>query len=165
MKFKDKYDLPFTLLADPDHSVAEHYGVWGEKKYMGKTYMGVSRRRPHRAGRDDREGHARFQARNARRRRARGAGDGLVDRAAFCDASRVLTWFRSLFRRREPREASPIREEDAYARSYGERSGEIVSVVRMEPQRIPRWTGTLTGELVRPAFEARLDSRGKAAGT
>ena len=77
----------------------------------------------------------------------------------------MLTWFRSLFRRREPREASPIREEDAYARSYGERSGEIVSVVRMEPQRIPRRTGDLTGELVRRAFEARLDSRGKAAGT
>ena len=77
----------------------------------------------------------------------------------------MLTWFRSLFRRREPREASPIREEDAYARSYGERSGEIVSVVRMEPKRIPRRTGDMTGELLRRAFEARLDSRGKAAGT
>ena len=41
--FKDKYELPFTLLADPEHEVAETYGVWGEKSYMGRTYMGVSR--------------------------------------------------------------------------------------------------------------------------
>ena len=43
VKFKQKYGLPFTLLADPEHEVAEQYGVWGEKKYMGKTYMGVER--------------------------------------------------------------------------------------------------------------------------
>jgi peroxiredoxin Q/BCP len=43
VKFRAKYDLPFTLLADPDHEVAELYGVWGEKTYMGRTYMGVSR--------------------------------------------------------------------------------------------------------------------------
>jgi peroxiredoxin Q/BCP len=43
VKFREKYDLPFTLLADTDHQVAEQYGVWGEKKYMGRTYMGVSR--------------------------------------------------------------------------------------------------------------------------
>jgi peroxiredoxin Q/BCP len=43
VKFKDKYDLPFTLLADPEHALAESYGVWGEKKYMGKSYMGVNR--------------------------------------------------------------------------------------------------------------------------
>jgi peroxiredoxin Q/BCP len=43
VKFKQKYALPFTLLADPDHEVAEQYGVWGERKYMGKTYMGVER--------------------------------------------------------------------------------------------------------------------------
>ena len=42
-KFRKKYDLPFTLLADTDHEVAERYGVWGEKKYMGRAYMGVSR--------------------------------------------------------------------------------------------------------------------------
>ena len=42
-KFKQKYDLPFTLLADPEHEVAERYGVWGEKRYMGRTYMGISR--------------------------------------------------------------------------------------------------------------------------
>jgi peroxiredoxin Q/BCP len=43
VKFKQKYGLPFTLLADPNHEVAEQYGVWGERKYMGKTYMGVER--------------------------------------------------------------------------------------------------------------------------
>src|SRR5436305_558396 len=43
VKFKDKYDLPFTLLADPEHELAEAYGVWTEKTYMGKSYMGVSR--------------------------------------------------------------------------------------------------------------------------
>ncbi len=42
-KFKTKYDLPFLLLADEDHSVAEAYGVWGEKKMYGKTYMGIVR--------------------------------------------------------------------------------------------------------------------------
>jgi len=42
-KFRKKYDLPFTLLADTGHEVAERYGVWGEKKYMGRAYMGVSR--------------------------------------------------------------------------------------------------------------------------
>ncbi|HET6643249.1 MAG TPA: thioredoxin-dependent thiol peroxidase [Gaiellaceae bacterium] len=43
VKFKQKYGLPFTLLADPEHEVAEQYGVWGEKNYMGKTYWGVER--------------------------------------------------------------------------------------------------------------------------
>jgi peroxiredoxin Q/BCP len=42
-KFETKYQLPFTLLADTDHSIAEAYGVWGEKKFMGRTYMGVHR--------------------------------------------------------------------------------------------------------------------------
>lgn len=74
----------------------------------------------------------------------------------------MLGWFRSLFRRGRRTEASPIREDEAYARSYGERSGEIVSVVRVEPKPIPRRTGDMTGELLRRAFEARLDARGKA---
>ena len=43
VKFKEKYDLPFTLLADPEHEIAERYGVWSEKKYAGRTYMGVDR--------------------------------------------------------------------------------------------------------------------------
>src|SRR4051812_27523417 len=42
-KFKQKYSLPFTLLADDGHQVAEEYGVWAEKKYMGRSYMGVDR--------------------------------------------------------------------------------------------------------------------------
>jgi thioredoxin-dependent peroxiredoxin len=43
VEFRNKYELPFTLLADEDHAVAEQYGVWGEKKYMGKSYMGINR--------------------------------------------------------------------------------------------------------------------------
>lgn len=43
VKFKEKYGLPFTLLADPDHHVADEYGTWVEKKNYGKTYMGVER--------------------------------------------------------------------------------------------------------------------------
>jgi peroxiredoxin Q/BCP len=43
VKFKNKYELPFTLLADTDHAVAEQYGVWGEKSYLGKKYKGISR--------------------------------------------------------------------------------------------------------------------------
>lgn len=74
----------------------------------------------------------------------------------------MLGWFRSLFRRRRGTEASPIREAEAYARSYGDRSGEIVSVVRQEPKPIPRRTGDMSGELLRRAFEVKLDSRGKA---
>ena len=43
VKFREKYELPFTLLADSDHAVAERYGAWGEKKFAGKSYMGVKR--------------------------------------------------------------------------------------------------------------------------
>jgi hypothetical protein len=74
----------------------------------------------------------------------------------------VLRWLLSLFRRERRNEVSPIREADAYARSYGDRSGEIVSIARAEPKPIPRRTGDMTGELLRRAFEARLDARGKA---
>ncbi|MBD0338961.1 MAG: thioredoxin-dependent thiol peroxidase [Thermoleophilia bacterium] len=42
-KFKAKHRLPFTLLADVDHQVSELYGVWGEKSFAGRKYMGVSR--------------------------------------------------------------------------------------------------------------------------
>ena len=42
-RFATKYDLNFDLLSDPDHSVAEAYGVWKEKKNYGKTYMGIER--------------------------------------------------------------------------------------------------------------------------
>jgi peroxiredoxin Q/BCP len=43
VKFRDKYSLPFTLLADPDHDVAEDYGVWVEKNAYGQKKMGVER--------------------------------------------------------------------------------------------------------------------------
>jgi peroxiredoxin Q/BCP len=42
-RFREKYGLPFTLLSDPDHEVADAYGVWGERKNYGKTYMGINR--------------------------------------------------------------------------------------------------------------------------
>ena len=42
-KFKDKFDLPFTLLADVDHKVAEAYGTWAEKSMYGRKYMGIER--------------------------------------------------------------------------------------------------------------------------
>src|SRR5271163_957903 len=42
-KFKDKFDLPFTLLADTEHKTAEDYGVWKEKSMYGKKYMGIER--------------------------------------------------------------------------------------------------------------------------
>jgi peroxiredoxin Q/BCP len=41
--FKLKLSLPFALLSDPDHQVAEMYGAWGEKKMYGKAYMGIIR--------------------------------------------------------------------------------------------------------------------------
>jgi thioredoxin-dependent peroxiredoxin len=42
-KFKDKFELPFPLLADENRSVCESYGVWGKKSFMGKDYLGVLR--------------------------------------------------------------------------------------------------------------------------
>jgi peroxiredoxin Q/BCP len=42
-KFTSKYQLPFTLISDPDHSVADAYGSYGEKKFMGRTYQGFLR--------------------------------------------------------------------------------------------------------------------------
>ena len=43
VKFRDKFDLPFPLLADEDHAVADAYGTWGEKSLFGVKYMGVQR--------------------------------------------------------------------------------------------------------------------------
>jgi peroxiredoxin Q/BCP len=43
VKFREKYSLPFILLSDPDHEVAQAYGAWGEKKMYGKTYEGIIR--------------------------------------------------------------------------------------------------------------------------
>ncbi|BBF04989.1 thioredoxin-dependent thiol peroxidase [Haemophilus influenzae] len=42
-QFIEKKELNFTLLSDPDHQVAEQFGVWGEKKFMGRTYDGIHR--------------------------------------------------------------------------------------------------------------------------
>jgi peroxiredoxin Q/BCP len=42
-KFIAKFELPFVLLADTDHAVAEAYGVWAEKSMYGRTYMGIER--------------------------------------------------------------------------------------------------------------------------
>ena len=42
-KFIEKYQLPYRLLADTDKEVINQYGVWGEKKFMGRTYMGIIR--------------------------------------------------------------------------------------------------------------------------
>ncbi len=42
-KFKKKYDLPYTLIADVDHAIAVKYGVWGEKSLYGRKYMGILR--------------------------------------------------------------------------------------------------------------------------
>lgn len=42
-RFIEKQKLPFTLLVDADHAIAEAYGTWGEKRFMGRTYMGMLR--------------------------------------------------------------------------------------------------------------------------
>src|SRR5918997_1798940 len=80
VRFKEKYGLPFTLLADPDKEAAERYGVWGERKLYGKTSLGIKRSTtPRRAnGRRFRRlrssracGESRSCARPARGRRGR----------------------------------------------------------------------------------------------
>jgi peroxiredoxin Q/BCP len=43
VRFRDKHGLPFTLLSDPDHELADAYGVWVQKSMYGRTYMGVER--------------------------------------------------------------------------------------------------------------------------
>ena len=42
-KFIEKFDLPFTLIADEDKSICESYGVWGNKSFMGRTFLGIKR--------------------------------------------------------------------------------------------------------------------------
>jgi peroxiredoxin Q/BCP len=42
-KFRDKFELPFALLADTEHHVADAYGVYGQKSFLGRKYMGVDR--------------------------------------------------------------------------------------------------------------------------
>ena len=73
-KFAGKYDLGFTLLADPDHSVADAYGAWGEKSMYGKKYMGMLRCDLHHRPRgQDRPGLPEGPAEKARRPGAQGA--------------------------------------------------------------------------------------------
>ncbi|MBT8196318.1 MAG: thioredoxin-dependent thiol peroxidase [Bacteroidia bacterium] len=43
LKFIDKFDLPFTLIADTEKELSKKYGTWGKKKFMGKEYMGIIR--------------------------------------------------------------------------------------------------------------------------
>ena len=43
LKFIEKYDLPFPLIADTEKSIIQQYGVWGEKKFMGKVFDGIHR--------------------------------------------------------------------------------------------------------------------------
>ena len=68
-----------------------------------------------------------------------------------------MWFFRRLFRRRPT--AAPIDEQEAYARSYGERSGEILKVEPLVVEPPPNPFEDLTGELLRRAFENRLDAR------
>ena len=42
-KFRDKFNLPYSLIADPEHKIIDKYGVWGEKKLYGREYMGLHR--------------------------------------------------------------------------------------------------------------------------
>ncbi|HXH96719.1 MAG TPA: hypothetical protein VNH40_05850 [Gaiellaceae bacterium] len=66
------------------------------------------------------------------------------------------------FFRRPKRIAPAIHEDEAYARCHGSRSGDLVRIVTVDRPSIPRRTGDLTGELLRRAFEARLDARTRA---
>jgi hypothetical protein len=78
-----------------------------------------------------------------------------------------VSFFRRLFGRRP--DLAPIAEEEAYARSYGDRGGDLVRVSRVvpEPEPVPviapAMSGDLTGELLRRAFETRLDRRAHSA--
>jgi hypothetical protein len=71
----------------------------------------------------------------------------------------MFAWLRSLFGRSRRSDDSPIDENAAYAHSYGDRTGEIISVEPIpEPEPEP---SDLTGEFLRRAFEQRLDARKK----
>ena len=73
-KFKEKYDLPFTLLADDEKAAAEAYGVWKEKNMYGKKVMGIERTTfVIGAGRQDREDLRQGEGQGPRRRSAGGS--------------------------------------------------------------------------------------------
>ena len=72
----------------------------------------------------------------------------------------MFAWLRSLFGRSRRSDDSPIDEKAAYANSYGDRTGEVISVEPIpEPEPEPR--DDLTGEFLRRAFEQKLDKRKK----
>jgi hypothetical protein len=77
----------------------------------------------------------------------------------------MLAWLLSLFGRRARRaDDNPIGEQDAYEHSYGDRTGDIISVERVpepEPEPSPPENGELTGEYLRRAFERKLEARKK----
>jgi len=76
----------------------------------------------------------------------------------------MFGWLLSLFGLRRKSEPEPIREADAYAHSYGDRTGEVISVEPMpepEPEPSPRLGNGLTGEFLRRAFERKLEERKK----
>ena len=74
----------------------------------------------------------------------------------------MLAWLLSLFGLRRKAEAEPIREEEAYLHSYGDRTGEVINVEPVpEPEPEPSPHGDLTGEFLRRAFEQKLDARKK----
>ena len=74
----------------------------------------------------------------------------------------MLGWLLSLFGLRRKAEVEPIREDEAYLHSYGDRSGEVLNIEPMpEPEPEPSPQGNLTGEFLRRAFERKLDARKK----
>jgi hypothetical protein len=76
----------------------------------------------------------------------------------------VFGWFLRLFGRGRKADVAPIREEEAYAHSYGDRTGDIVVVERVpepEPEPTPFEEGELSGEFLRRAFERKLEARKK----
>ena len=77
----------------------------------------------------------------------------------------MFAWLLSLFGLRSRRtDDGPIGEADAYANSYGDRTGEILSIEPIaapEPEPSPRIRGGLTGEVLRRAFERKLEERKK----
>ena len=79
----------------------------------------------------------------------------------------MFGWLLSLFGLRRKTEVEPIREEEAYLHSYGDRTGEVLNIEPMpepEPEPSPGVRNGLTGEFLRRAFERKLDKRKKLPG-
>jgi hypothetical protein len=76
----------------------------------------------------------------------------------------VFGWLLSLFGRGRRAAVEPIREDEAYAHSYGDKTGDVLSVEKLpepEPEPSPLENGELTGEYLRRAFERKLEERKK----